>query len=316
MKRNIVSLIVLLTLATTVSCGKRLASDPSSPASYVDIFGLHVSSIEPDNGTIDVPVDSPIRVTFSSNIDSGSISLSSFVVADSQFIPIDGDYTYPDFPDTHTIVFTPCPFLSNLTEYNVLLTPDITDVGGNRLISEKIWYFTTISAGIIQDPVFIPVFGTYEGPQVITITCPDPGATIRYTTDGSNPSPSDGSVYTAPLHVNFNTPSPIKAMAYRTGFTNSSISSASYTIQAFTPVIGPPAGTYSSDPTVTLSTQTPGATIKYTLDLSDPETNPAAFVYTGQFLVPGPGTKTVRAVALLPIFSCWQTALYCLQSIP
>ncbi len=304
MIRNKVSLIVLsillLSLATTVSCGKPLASDQSSPISYADIFGLNISTIEPDNGAIDVPVDTSITVTFTSNIDSGSVSLSSFVVADSLYIPIDGSYFYPDFPDTCTIVFTPSAILLNLTEYNVLLTPDITDVEGNRLISEKIWYFTTISAGIIQDPVFTPVCGTYEGPQVITITCPDPGATIRYTTDGSDPSPSDGSVYTAPLHVNFNTPSSIKAMAYRTGFINSSISSACYTIQAFTPVIAPPAGTYSSDPMVTLSTQTPGANIKYTLDLSDPETNPAAFDYVAPFAVAGPGTITVRTVALSP----------------
>ena len=194
MKKNIISIIIILiSLATTVSCGKRLASNPSAAASYADIPGiLLVTSIDPRNGTIDVPVYEPITASFSSNIDSTSVSLSSFIVADSLFIPVDGDYSYPDFPDTRTIVFTPSALLTNLTEYNVLLTPDITDIAGNRLISEKIWYFTTVSAGTtIQDPVFTPACGIYEGPQVVSITCLDPGATIRYT-DGSDPSQSSG----------------------------------------------------------------------------------------------------------------------------
>ncbi len=306
MKKNIISIIIILiSLATTVSCGKRLASNPSAAASYADIPGiLLVTSIDPRNGTIDVPVYEPITASFSSNIDSTSVSLSSFIVADSLFIPVDGDYSYPDFPDTRTIVFTPSALLTNLTEYNVLLTPDITDIAGNRLISEKIWYFTTVSAGTtIQDPVFTPACGIYEGPQVVSITCLDPGATIRYTTDGSDPSQSSGTKYTAPLHINVNTPHQIKARAYRTGFEESSVVSAGYTIQAYTPTIDPPAGTYSADTIVTLSTQTAGAAIKYTLDLSDPEINPAAFDYAGPFTVTGPGTTTVRAVALSPSLS-------------
>lgn len=304
MMKNTLSLLVLLSLALSVSCGKRLAFNPNAAASYVDIPGiLLVTSTDPRSGAIDVPIDTVITVTFSSDIDPASVSLSSFVVADPLFIPIDGDYSYPDVPDMRTVVFTPSADLASLTEYNVLLTSDLTDIGGNRLWSEKTWNFTTISAGIIQDPVFYPVCGTYEGPQVITITSPDPGSTIRYTTDGSDPSVASGSVYTTHLHVNFNTPFPIKAIAYRDGFINSSISSSSYTIQAYTPAINPPAGTFSTDPMVELTTQTPGATIKYTLDMSDPETNPAAYDYAGPFAVPGPGMVTVRAVALSPNLS-------------
>jgi hypothetical protein len=295
MIKNTLSLIVLLSLSASVSCANPLALNPNSPASFLDLAGVpHVASYQPANGSIDVPISTSIMVIFTSDIDIASVSLSSFVVADSLYIPIDGIYS---FPDTRTAVFTPSLLLSNSTKYNVLLTRDITDIAGNGLGAEKIWYFTTISAFTIQDPVFTPVCGTYEGPQVVSITCPDTGAIIRFTTDGSDPTPGNGSVYTAPLHINVNTPFPVKAMAYRPGFTGSSISSASYTIQAFTPAIDPPAGTYSSDPVVTLSS---GAAIKYTLDLSDPETNPAALDYTGPFPVPGPGPVTVRAVALSP----------------
>lgn len=302
MKKKVVYLLMLVSLIVSASCGKRLALNPNAPISYVDFTGiLYLSSFQPHDGSIDVPVSTSISVTFSADIDSASVSISSFVVADPMFIPVDGTYSYPNFPDTRTVVFTPtAPFL-NLTEYNVLLTQDLTDIEGNRLRSEKIWYFTTISAGTIQDPVFTPVCGMYEGPQVVSITCLDPGAIIRYTTDGiTDPSPFVGTVYTAPLAINFNTPFPIKAMAYRAGFTNSSISQAWYTIRSITPTVVPPAGAYSSDVLVSLSTPTPGATIKYTLDLSDPETNPLASVYTGPFSIDGPGLITLKAVAISP----------------
>ncbi len=50
---------------------------------------------------------------------------------------------------------------------------------------------------LVAAPVFSPAAGTYPGPTTITITSSTPGATIRYTTDGSDPT--TGTVYTAPI---------------------------------------------------------------------------------------------------------------------
>jgi hypothetical protein len=47
--------------------------------------------------------------------------------------------------------------------------------------------------GFVEDTKFQPDRGFYDTEQVVTITCPTPGATIVYTTDSSTPSLSNGS---------------------------------------------------------------------------------------------------------------------------
>jgi hypothetical protein len=292
------SFIIVVLLALLIGCSNRLVFNPNSPYSYMEIPTYpNIISVNPGNGATDVSTTTPVTVVFSKDLDQATVGMSTFIVADSDYVPVDGTFS---FPDTRTAVFTPAMPLVNLAEYNVLLTTEIMDADGNGLSSEKMWYFTTISFGTVPDPVFTPVSGTYEGPQPVTITCLDPEATIRYTSDGTEPTPSTGSVYTAPFPVTSNTLYPIKAIAYRTGFDNSSISSACYIIQAFTPMIDPPPGIYSIDPLVTLSTQTLDAIILYTLDLSDPATSLSAFTYVEPFGVIGPGTVTIMAVALSP----------------
>ncbi len=64
--------------------------------------------------------------------------------------------------------------------------------------------------------------------------------------------------------------------------------------QVLTPAISPAAGVYSTDQSVSLTTGTTGATIRYTVDGSIPSTT-NGFVYTGAFTIQT--TKTVRAIA-------------------
>jgi chitinase len=82
-----------------------------------------------------------------------------------------------------------------------------------------------------------------------------------------------------------------------------------------TPAIDPPAGTYSSGLTLTLSTATtaPGTTIQYTTDGSDPL---SGTVYSAPFLITAPGT-TVKAIALNPLMtnSPILTALYTINTL-
>lgn len=62
---------------------------------------------------------------------------------------------------------------------------------------------------------------------VVTIACATSGATIKYTTDGSTPSSSNGSTYSAAF-----TPAgdcTIKAIAIKSGMTDSQVVSQSYT---------------------------------------------------------------------------------------
>jgi hypothetical protein len=91
-------------------------------------------------------------------------------------------------------------------------------------------------------PTFSPAAGTYTGAQAVTITSATGGATIRYTTDGSAPTQTNGTLYSGPLSLSSTIT--LNAIAYEPGFTNSPVTSATYTlnIPAPAPTPAPPAG--------------------------------------------------------------------------
>ena len=117
----------------------------------------------------------------------------------------------------------------------------------------------------VDTPTFTPPAGTYADAQTVTISTATSGATIRYTTDGSVPSETHGTVGNSVL---INSSTPLNAIAYESGFNDSSVATANYTIgtsqQVVAPTFSPAGGTYSSPQSVTIATATPGATIRYT----------------------------------------------------
>ena len=74
-------------------------------------------------------------------------------------------------------------------------------------------------------PTLDPSGGTFDEPQAITIATTTEGATIYYTTDGTDPT-SSSNEYTE--QVTISTDSTIKAIAVKSGMTDSDISSGSY----------------------------------------------------------------------------------------
>jgi hypothetical protein len=92
----------------------------------------------------------------------------------------------------------------------------------------------TITAPQVAAPTFSPAGGTYSSAQSVTISTITSGATIRYTTDGSTPTTTTGTVYSGPVTVS--TTTTLKAIAFESGFTDSAVSSASYTISAGTTI--------------------------------------------------------------------------------
>jgi hypothetical protein len=77
-------------------------------------------------------------------------------------------------------------------------------------------------------PTFAPAAGTYTGTQSVTISCSESGATIRYTTDGTKPTPTS-TLYTGPVSVS--TSQTLKARAHKTNFRSSLVGTAEYVIQ-------------------------------------------------------------------------------------
>ncbi|MFT6382348.1 MAG: hypothetical protein ACJAXZ_003847, partial [Akkermansiaceae bacterium] len=65
--------------------------------------------------------------------------------------------------------------------------------------------------GVVKDTNFLTDRGFYADPFNLVITTGTPGATVRYTLDGSKPTPSSGLVYTGPLTIS--TTSTVRAIA-------------------------------------------------------------------------------------------------------
>ena len=81
--------------------------------------------------------------------------------------------------------------------------------------------------GTVATPTFTPAGGTYDSAQNVTLSCATDGADIYYTTDGSEPTTSV-TKYTGAIAVSSTTT--IKAIAVKSGMTNSAVASATYTI--------------------------------------------------------------------------------------
>jgi predicted alpha-1,2-mannosidase len=84
------------------------------------------------------------------------------------------------------------------------------------------------SGGDVATPAFSPGGGTYSSAQLVIINDSTSGATIRYTTDGSTPSETSGTVYSGSISIG--TTTTLNAIAYESGMTDSSVASAIYTI--------------------------------------------------------------------------------------
>ncbi|HLX63332.1 MAG TPA: C25 family cysteine peptidase [Planctomycetota bacterium] len=83
-----------------------------------------------------------------------------------------------------------------------------------------------VSSGPVADTVFSSTRGFYSAPFNLTISSATPGASIRYTTDGTKPSPTVGTLYTAPIPVSATTA--VRAMAYAPGMLPTNVDTHTY----------------------------------------------------------------------------------------
>jgi hypothetical protein len=143
-------------------------------------------------------------------------------------------------------------------------------------------------------PTLSPATGTYTSAQTVTLTDTTPGAVIYYTMDGSAPTTAS-TIYSAAITVSAT--ATINAIAAASGYSNSAVGGATYTISAppaaAAPTLSPAAGTYAQAQTVTLADTTPGAVIYYTTNGSTPTT--ASAVYSAALTVSA--TTTIDAFA-------------------
>lgn len=80
--------------------------------------------------------------------------------------------------------------------------------------------------GIVSEVMFSQPRGLHREPFTLTLTTATPNATIIYTTDGSPPSETNGTAYTAPLFINSTTL--VRARAFVEGWLPRPSTTASY----------------------------------------------------------------------------------------
>ncbi len=173
---------------------------------------LHVAAWKNDNVTL--------TVTPSGLVSDIALTSNNGISSNSPFT-FDGD---PSTDDYYKVLS-----FSNLNQDTELT---FTANTGKRFVVFGVNSESSGTIPTVATPTFSPVGGTYGNTQTVTISCATEGATIYYTTDNSDPvAPTGvtGTQYTQPLTISETTT--VKAVAIKDGMNNSSIATASYTIQ-------------------------------------------------------------------------------------
>jgi alpha-tubulin suppressor-like RCC1 family protein len=142
--------------------------------------------------------------------------------------------------------------------------------------------------------------GLYYADQTVTVTIPDPDATLRYTITGVDPTSSDATV-TSGGTISVQHSQTLKVSGWRTGATTSLVVGRTYELKAVTPVLTPGSGAYGASQSVSMSTTTGGSTIRYTTDGTEPTASSTAYASA----ISVPDTQTVKAKAFK---SGWTTS--------
>ena len=151
----------------------------------------------------------------------------------------------------------------------------------------------TVTANFLQQvatPTLSVGTGTYNNYQSVTLSCSTSDATIRYTTDGSEPT-STSTVYSTAIAVEA-TNTTIKAKAFKNGMAASNTASATYTLTCAAPSLTT-GGTFNTNQSVTISCGTENAVIRYTTDNSNP--TESSTIYNGAISVTQ--STTIKAKA-------------------
>ena len=152
----------------------------------------------------------------------------------------------------------------------------------------------------VTTPVIDPEGDTFTGAHSITITCATDGATIKYTTDDSDPSSSNGTTIASGSSFTLSCSGTVKAIAYKDGMEDSEIASETYTIKVPDPTFSPDGGDFNVAQSVSLSNALAGTTVHYTYttdgsEPTDPTSSSPAYSTTPISVAVG---QTVRIKAI------------------
>ena len=199
--------------------GMYLTDDPAEPTKWQFPNNTPAQTTIPAHGYLLVWADgevgdSGLHASFNLSASGESIALfdrDGLTLIDS--VDFDAQRTdlsygrFPDGADTWSPLTPPTPRTQNVSLYQ----------------------------GFVEKPQFSQERGFYESEVLVSITCPTPGATIYYTTDGSTPyqaaasgvrSGTLASVYAAPVRIAKTTC--LRAAAIKTGWYPSPVETSTY----------------------------------------------------------------------------------------
>lgn len=121
--------------------------------------------------------------------------------------------------------------VSSAGKFDKTTKPYYTDSYSSAFVIEEV--DVEVEGGEVVETVAAPVIspngGEVESGTAITITCATEGATIYYTLDGTAPSVSNGTEYTTSFSLT--SEATVKAIAILSGYNDSEVATASFTIK-------------------------------------------------------------------------------------
>ena len=177
----------------------------------------------------------------------------------------------------------------------------------------------TGSLPVAATPTFSLAGGTYTGMQSVSLSDTTSGALIYYTTNGTTPSTASSQfIPGTPLTISAS--ETVEAIAVESGYTQSAVASATYTINALpvaaTPTFSLAGGTYTGTQSVSLSDTTSGALIYYTTNGTTPSTASSQFIPGTPLTISA--SETVEAIAVESGYtqSAVASATYTINALP
>ena len=168
--------------------------------------------------------------------------------------------------------------------------------GQSRITNIAITYAPKTAANQVEIPVFSHEEGEIIKGTPVEITCPTEGATIHYTTDGTEPT-KDSPVYSGPIEVNADMT--IKAIAVKDGLENSYVAEITYLVvldTVATPIFDPQSGEVEKGRKIGIFCTTEDAKIYYTTDNTTP--NAESMLYDAASGIIVDKAMTIKAIAI------------------
>jgi len=143
---------------------------------------------------------------------------------------------------------------------------------------------------VVATPVIVPNGTVANNDVSVTISNATAGTAFYWTVDGTDPETNNGALYTGPFTLGTN--GTLKVKGFKSGFAASPEASAVFNLGVATPVVTPAGMTANNATDVTMSCDTVGADLYWTIDGSEPTKSSAH--YSGKFTLGTKGTLKVK----------------------